>query len=684
MRPLNSSGRTTTGALTPGKLHVTSLPSPDIGSLLDRAAERHAACDLAAAGELYRRVLALVPEHAGALAGMGAVAGQSGQAAQAVAYLTRACALEPANAIFHHNHGEALRQSGKFPEAEAAFRRALELDRSFLPALESLIALVQAAHQQAVAHKDATRAHAITMEWANLANNQGNALLARGRPMEALHCYRQALSLRADYAMAWCNLGNVLRDLGQISEADSACRRAVALDPALAPAWNNLGNALIEQGRFDEAAPCYERALALQPDFAQALHNQGSGSLFNRLYLPALDHAQITALHRRWGEAWPAPRHRRWHNSRAPDRILRVGYLSADFREHAMLHFIEPLLARHDASRVEVVCYAQGPGADACTRRLIGYGHRWNWVHGLDDAELALQIERDAIDILVDCAGHTQGTRITALAGKPAPLMMSWLGYLCSTGLPAMDYRLTDAWVDPPGPTPALDTEAVLRIPGGMLAYRPHDHLPDPGPPPCLAKGHVSFGSLNNIHKLNPSVIALWAQLLQRVPQATLLLQSKLLADAGTVGRVRGMFEVFGIAPSRLDLRPASRDFLLTYRDIDIALDTLPYGGGATTCDALCMGVPVVTLVGGRPAGRLSSSLLQLAGHPEWIASTPDSYLQTAIGLARQTDGLVQTRSHLRGQLQASALCDETGFVRRLESVYRAAWQRWLATGQLV
>ena len=307
--------------------------------LLEQAAERHRASDLPAAQHLYRRVLELDGDQATALAALGTIAGHNGHAAQAREHLARACLLEPGNAVFHHNHGESLRKLGQLPQAEAALRRAAELDRGLVPAY--------------------------------------------------------------------------------------------------------LGNTLIEQARFDEAEPCYEGALLLQPDFPQAEHNRGSGSLFNRLYVPTLDYPQIAALHRDWGVTRSVPKGRHWSNTRQPDRVLRVGYFSPDFREHAMRHFIEPLLACHDASRVELVCYAQGPTGDAFTRKLIAYGHRWNWVHGLDDQALATQIERDAIDILVDCAGHTQGTRIVAMQGKPAPLMMSWLGYLCTSGLPAMDYRLT-------------------------------------------------------------------------------------------------------------------------------------------------------------------------------------------------------------------------------------------------
>ena len=617
-------------------------------------------------------------DQAMALAGVGAIAGQRGQTAQAVELLERACKLEPSIVVFQHNYGEALRQQGQLQAAEAAFQQALALDSSFVPAWESLIALVQVEHAQALVKGEQSRAELLSRELARILNNKGNAFLTRGDALQAVASYRHALSIRGDYAMAWSNLGNSLRQTGQLSEAEAACRRAIALDPEFAPAWNNLGNALIEQGRYDEGSPCYEMALSKRADFPEALHNRGSGSLFNRLFIPSMSEAEIAQAHRDWGRAFPAPAARRWSNTCEPDRVLRVAYLSPDFREHAMRHFIEPLLARHRSSQVEVVCYAQGPMADEHTRRLLAYGHRWTWVHGLNDAELAALIEHDAIDILVDCAGHTQGTRLTALAGKPAPIMMSWLGYLGATGLPAMDYRLSDAWVDPPGPGEPPHNEIPLLIPGCMLAYRPHLAAPDPGEPPSLAYGYTTFGSLNNIQKLNRVIVADWAQLLASVPKSKLLLQSKQLCDPGVVGRLRGMFEAFNIAPARLDLRPASADFLRTYQEIDIALDTLPYGGGATTCDALWMGVPVVTRSGTRPAGRLSTSILHTVGHPEWVTETANAYIVTAIDLARKPRALAQIRKNLRAQAQASALCDEAGFVERLEDVYRAAWKRWL------
>ena len=650
-----------------------------IRQILQHAMTRHAAGDLAEAEQSYRALLESQPDHAGALAGLGVVVGQMGRHDVAAKHLAKACALEPSNTIFHHNYGEALRQHGQLPLAEVALRRALELDPVFLPALESLIAIVQAAHAHVLATRDAERAQMLAGELARLANNQGNVLLAKLEPLRAIASYRYSISIRADYAIAWSNLGNVLREMGRVSEAEAACRQAIALDPDFAAAWNNLGIALDDQRRFDEASSCYERVLAKDPAFPEAMHNLGSGSLMNPLYIPEISDAEVAHKHRAWGESFPLPEGRRWQNSRDPDRAIRIGYLSPDFREHAMRPFIEPMLARHDKSQVEIICYAQNSYADEHTRRLMQYGHRWKWIHESDDAALAAEIERDGIDILVECAGHTRGTRLVALAGKPAPILMSWLGYLCTTGLPAMDYRLTDEWVDPPGLTESQHTEKLLRVPGGMMAWRPHENSPDVNELPSLSRGTVTLGSLNNVQKINPVLVELWAQILRAMPQARLLLQSKLLVDPQTVGRIRGMFDAFGIRPSRIELRQASPDFLKTYHEIDIALDTWPYGGGATTCDALWMGAPVVTLAGGRPAGRLSASILHQIGRHEWTTVSAKAYVDKTIELAGEPDLLNSLRRGLRDQMRGSTLCDETGFVQRLEKIYRFAWRQWLS-----
>jgi len=647
-------------------LWVVASKSPCSDDALHALAARHlppAAGGPLSAAELH--ALQNAPTDAASLAELGERAGLAGRHALAEHYFRQACLAEPANPALLHNHGEALRQLNQLQQAEQCFRKVIALNPGFAPAYTSLIQLVQAEHTASLQQRDPKRSAALTHEMAVLANNQGNAWLDVGQDAKAVTCYRQALAFDSRHASAWSNLGNVLRSSGLIGEAEDACRKAIALDPGLAPAWINLGNALAELGRYDEAPECYSQAQRLEPGFAEARRNR----LFNTLYRPEFSPGQILAQHKAWGAHHPAPA--------APvsahtfGQPLRIGYLSPDFREHAMRHFLEPMLAHHDPAQVAVTCYSECPRSDDHTHRLMSYGHTWVFTHGLDDAALAQRIRQDGIDILIDCAGHTLGTRLDALASKPAAIMMSWLGYLGTTGLPAMDYRLTDEWVDPVGLTESQHTETLLRVPGGMLAYRAHYAAPDVAPAPVTHTGRVTFGSLNNVQKLNAVVIELWASVLQAVPEARLLLKSKIFADPFTRGRIVGLFEAFGIRPGRLDLRGASSDYLATYHEIDIALDTTPFGGGATTCDALWMGVPVITLSGERSAGRLTTSILNLLGRTEWVADSREAYIQIACSLAKDTERLARIRSELRQQMQTSRLCDEAGFTRRLEALYR-------------
>jgi protein O-GlcNAc transferase len=657
-------------------LWVVASKSPCSDDALHALAARHlpppaptASSTIAALSARELQALQNAPTDAASLAELGERAGLAGRHALAEHYFRQACLAEPASPIFLHNHGEALRQLNQLPQAEQCFRKVIALNPGFAPAYTSLIQLVQVEHTASLQQRDPKRSAALTHEMAVLANNQGNAWLDAGQDAKAIACYRQALAFDSRHASAWSNLGNVLRSSGLIGEAEDACRQAIALDPGLAPAWINLGHALAELGRYDEAPACYNQAQHLEPGFAEARRNR----LFNTLYRPEFSPAQILAQHKAWGAHHPAPA----APASAPTlahpfgKTLRIGYLSPDFREHSMLHFLEPMLVHHDPAQVSVTCYSECPRSDDHTRRLMSYGHTWVFTHGLDDAALAHRIRQDGIDILVDCAGHTLGTRLDALAGKPAAILMSWLGYLGTTGLPAMDYRLTDDWVDPVGLTESQHTETLLRIPGGMLAYRPHAAAPDVAPPPVARTGRVTFGSLNKVQKLNAVVIELWAAVLHAVPESRLLLKSKIFADSFTRGRISGLFEAFGIRPGRLELRGASTDYLATYHEIDIALDTTPFGGGATTCDALWMGVPVITLSGERSAGRLTTSILNLLGHSEWVADSREAYIQIACSLASNTDHLAGIRSELREQMQTSRLCDEAGFTRRLEALYR-------------
>jgi predicted O-linked N-acetylglucosamine transferase (SPINDLY family) len=342
-------------------------------------------------------------------------------------------------------------------------------------------------------------------------------------------------------------------------------------------------------------------------------------------------------------------------------------------------YFIEPILAHHDPDRFEIYCYAQVGRGDVMTERLQALAGHWRRTLGMSDAELAAQVRADGIDILVDLAGHTANSRLTAFTSRPAPVQIGYLGYPNTICSPAIAYRLTDAWADPPGQE-QFHCEELIRLPRGFLCYAPSPDAPAVTPPPSLTNGHITFGSFNNLAKINTGVVALWARLLQAEPTARLVIKNGSLRDPATRERYHALFQQHGIARARVDLAawtPAMRDHLAAHAGIDIGLDTFPYNGTTTTCEALWMGVPVVALAGDRHASRVGVSLLTRLGLTELIAETLEHYIRVAQYLSANPARLSELRHGLRARIQASTLCDGAAFTRELEDTYRELWRRW-------
>jgi predicted O-linked N-acetylglucosamine transferase (SPINDLY family) len=356
---------------------------------------------------------------------------------------------------------------------------------------------------------------------------------------------------------------------------------------------------------------------------------------------------------------------------------LRIGYVSPDFRSHALVRYFEPVLIHHNSQQVETFCYAEVPVPDDTTRRLQTRADHWIWTCKLSDAQLAQRIREDRIDILVDLAGHTAGNRLLMFALKPAPIQATWLGYLNTTSLKTMDYRFSDVFLDPPG-FPVRDTEEIFRLPSGFCCMGAPTDSPDVAPVPALARGYMTFGSLNNSFKLNHKLYDLWARVLRELPTSRLLMYRDSLT-ATVREQLRHDFAERGIDGQRLDLRQWSGDprFLEVYHEIDVCLDTFPFTGGVTTCEALWMGVPVVSLAGQRPMGRHSTSLLSRVGLSDWAVDTPDAYVKRAVQAAQDLEGLAQIRAVLRERMQAT-VCNAAQLTRELEEAYRVMWRRWL------
>jgi protein O-GlcNAc transferase len=537
----------------------------------------------------------------------------------------------------------------------------------------------------------------------------GRAARERGEPAAALASVEAALQLDAEDAAALAELGLAYRALGRRDEADAAFKRAAASDPGSVRPLMYLGNLAHEDARLDDAVAAYRAALAIDahnaalhynlaltlmacgeaggavkafrhclaeaPDYADA-----RSSLLFALNLSADDGPEDTAAeHLEWGRrsADPLWRERRFPNPPEPQRRLRIGYVSADFFGHVAADFIHSFLPQHDRGLYETTCYCNAPIPEA-SRDL--YGHTWRDISGLGDAQAASLIEKDAIDILVDLSGHTRGNRLLVFARRPAPLQLTFLGYPNTTGMRAMDYRLTDAFADPPGASERRYRERLLRLPRGLWCYRPPaDDVPDVGPLPATRNGHATFASMNNVAKLNAGLVAMWAELLLRVADARLLLAT--IPPGNTRERVLRIFVDKGVDARRIEFRDrlSKGEFRALHREVDIALDTYPCNGGATTCETLWLGVPVVSLAGEVFQSRAGLSLLSAVGLAQLVARNSAEYIAIAADLAHDRAGLQQLRAGLRETVLRSPLCGAAAYTRALEDVYRALWREWCA-----
>lgn len=521
----------------------------------------------------------------------------------------------------------------------------------------------------------------------DLCLNIGAALQRLGRYGEAAENYRNALQQRPAHARLLHNLGTALQAMGEDAEAVVSFAAALDRDPGAADTAHRLGDALLALGRWGEAMDAYRQALAAGPAQAQAW----SALLMLQLYSDRVSLDEIRAAHARFAERFEAPVRPRqgvFRNAPEPGRRLRIGYVSADlWSQHPVPCFLEPVLAGHDHDEFEVTCYHTGAVEDQVTARLRSGCDAWHACARMSDEQLAARIRADGIDLLIDLNGHTAGNRLLAFARRPAPVQLSWIGYPEPTGLRAIDYFLTDALAAPADGTGHADTaihpDRCYRLPTVFNCYRPPAEATVPAPLAGEAAGALTFGSFNNATKISDTTVRLWAQLMAALPSARLVLKDSRFGSATFRGALLGRFGGHGVDPGRLTLLGRSRDtaeHFAQYGAIDIALDTYPYGGVTTTCDALWMGVPVVSLAGDRSAARMGLTLLDAAGHPEWVARTEAEYLERARALAGDTAQRQWLRRESRTALRGRPLLDEAGHVRTIEAAYRAMWHRWCET----
>ncbi|MBC8133376.1 MAG: tetratricopeptide repeat protein, partial [Deltaproteobacteria bacterium] len=585
----------------------------------------------------FEIALALSPRHADArrnlavaLEAMSRSAYQERRWTDAAAGFTRLAALDPDIAAFHRNAGAALRELKLLEQALPYLRRARVLDPD-----------------------DPQICFALGSTLFELGQAECEAELAR------------AIELDPTYADAYVNLAIVYSRLGQLERSAATARRALALAPNHVEAHATLAATLREQGEISLSLEHYRRALELRPDSSSIF----SGYLLAQHAHPMAHPTQLLADHLTWAARFAAPldpgpggSFMAGDRARDPDpnRRLRVGYVSGDLRSHSVASFIEPIIAAHDPQAVEVFCYSDGI-PDAVTARIRAATHpdRWRETRRLSDDALSAQINEDRIDVLVDLAGHTGDNRLLVFARRPAPVQVTYCGYPGTTGLGAIGWRFTDALADPPGDADAHHSEQLWRLPHGFLCFRPDPAAPPPAALPAQSRGTVTFGSFNNLSKLSDETVILWAEILTQTPGSHLLLKSRALTDPQPRQRLCQMFGARGVDPDRIEMvsyAATPQEHLTLYDRIDIALDPFPYNGTTTTCEALWMGVPVVTLCGQTHAGRVGASLLRHVGCSHLVAPDKGGYLDAALRLANDLDVLTLLRRELRPRMAASAL----------------------------
>lgn len=512
--------------------------------------------------------------------------------------------------------------------------------------------------------------------------NLSGLLIETARLLEAKYYANRALALEPRSSAAHTRLGQVLRSSGQISAGMLEFQRALELDPKSAAALTFVGSASWHVGQHREAEAALQAALAIAPDFHSAWNNlllQSNYRLRDRDEVFRLHQAYGAVVRRQCGEATPC----RFEMRPDASRRLRVGFISGDLRRHSVAYFLRGALEQLNRREFQLFAYYNFRTEDEVTWQLKPMFHHWHSIYGLPDEKAAALIREDGIDILVDLAGHTASARPLVLGRRPAPIQVHWIGYPNTTGLDCIDYRITDAWADPVVDGHDYSSEELWRLPESFLCYAASESAPDPQDPPSLERPYITFGSFNSRAKLSDECVALWCQILKENPESRLVLKSMFgVDDEAARGSLLQHFESRGIEGNRIDILKritAVADHFAAYHDVDIALDPFPYHGTTTTCEALWMGVPVVTLAGDRHASRVGVSLLNNVGLGELIAHSPEEYVKIASALAASSDRLAGLRASLRERMRSSRLMDRRAMGAALGGAFREMWRRYCA-----
>jgi predicted O-linked N-acetylglucosamine transferase (SPINDLY family) len=665
------------------------------------------------AAELIVMALQVNPHMPNYLCNLGSVFQAQGKYDEAITRFRQAITLQPDNIIFHFNLGHALQAQGKLHEAVDNYRAALSLAPNHIETLSNLGHTLRALDKTDQAIESYRQAIAVAPDLAEMHFNLGVALSAQGKFDVAIESYRRAISLSANYAQAYCNLGAALlaqkqfeesvlsyqqaivinpelseahynlgialQALDKLEAAVASFRKTLALQPQFVECHCNLGNALRAQGRLNEAIECYQNALAIKPDYANAYSNL----LFLISYHAVASPLDYLNQARGWELACiPAATRKTAHEKKfartsLSGRRLKVGYVSGDFRKHAVSYFIEQIFAQRDRTKVELFAYSNNRTSDAVTERLKSLAEHWIPIAALSDIEVCELIEEQQIDVLIDLSAHSAHNRLGVFARRAAPVQATYL-YFASTGLTEMDYWIGDEMLSPPSLNEQF-SETIWRLPRVWLSYKTITEAPTQNWQPA-SDGTIWLGSFNNLGKITPHTLQLWSHILHSLPEGRLLIKNKELADVNNQQRIIQEFASHGISSSRIELQAGSdwSDYMAMHDRLDIALDPVgAHGGGTSTCDAIWMGVPVIHLAGKHVGSRFAASLLSAIGHSEWIAHSEAEYVDKTISLARNIKLRKQLRLTQRNKMSSSPLCDAQGLANSLEEAYRSMFTRW-------
>jgi protein O-GlcNAc transferase len=624
-----------------------------------------------------------------------------GRGKEAVSQIRKACALEPDSVEHQTNLATILEQEKRYVDALAAYGKAARMNPDIGYVWFRQGKLLNGLKRYAESIPMLEKAVSLPGRLGEFHYELGLALHMSKRFPEALDQYGQALAAGYNTAALQCNRGVIFKELRRGGDSIMAVHTAVKMDPSNLSYLNNLGAAALEIGLNSEALDCFEEAVRQNPKIATAQNNIGnllkdrargmdalphyrksmeldpsssdtqSNYLLCHMYLSEMDPKTVFEEHRKWGlektkKTPPAFKFK----PRSPGSKLRVGFLSGDLCHHPVAHFIEPLFREYNKERFEFVAYGDQRKSDEFSERFAKQVHLWRETCSLSDEALAKKIHEDRVDILFELSGHTAYNRMGVLARKPAPLQASYLGYPGTTGLPTMDFRITDELVDPVGMTEKFHTERLIRLSRCAWCYEPDAVAPDVAPIPVLKNGHITFGCFNNMAKLNPALFDMWAEILIKVPDSHLRLKARTLTDDRVKNELKDYFTAKGIAAERLDFFGHTRkihEHLNHYHEVDIALDSFPYHGTTTTCEAMWMGCPVVTRAGGAHVSRVGVSLLSAVGLEEFIGQNREDYIGKAAALAGDIDRLVELRAGMRDRLKSSPLMKAPDFAREFE-----------------